>query len=98
MFRAMERATLEAMLDAAIGVDRDGEQYKVREGYRLSLYVGQPGQAMEVSEVLAVRFGTRFCEATSGEHRAVYYLEYNDLHGLSVRPPSGGAGRRAGFS
>jgi len=93
----MERSTLEAMLEAAAGIDRNGDNYIVIEGYRLSVYVGEPGQAMEVSEVLSLRLNDAFCEATSGEHNAVYFVEYRSLHGLSVRPPSGGGARRAGF-
>ena len=95
--RRMERSTLEAMLEAATGVERDGDHYTVTEGYRLSVYVGEPGQAMEVSDVVCLRLKDTFCEATSREHNAVYYLEYNSLHGLSVRPPSGGGARRPGF-
>ncbi len=94
----MERSTLEAMLEAAAGIQRNGDRYDVAEGYRLSLYVGDPGQAMEVSEVLSMQLNDAFCEATSGEHNAVYYLEYSSLHGLQVRRPSGGGARRAGFS
>ena len=86
------------MLEAAAGIDQEGHEYTVSEGFRVSVYVGEPGQAMEVSELVSLRLSAAFCEATSGEHRAVYYLEYSSLHGLSVRPPSGGAGRRAGFS
>jgi hypothetical protein len=93
----MERPTFEAMLEAAPGVERDGNEYAVEEGYSLSVYVGEPGQAMEVSEVATLRLGPAFCEATSREHQSVYFLEYSSLHGLCVRPPSGGGGRRAGF-
>lgn len=94
----MERSTLEAMLKAAAGVDQDGDIYTVSEGYRLSVYVGEPGQAMEVSEVVTLQLSDAFCEATSGEHNVVHFVEYNSLHGLSVRPPSGSAVRRTGFS
>ncbi len=94
----MERPTLEAMLKAAIGVQRDGDAYAVAEDHGLSLYIGEPGQAMEVSEVVGLKLHAAFCEATSREHNAVYLLEYRSLHGLCVRPPSGGGGRRAGFS
>ena len=94
----MERPTFEAMLEAANGVQRDGNKYTVAEGYSLSVYVGEPGQAMEVSEVAQLRLDAAFCAATSREHNSVYYLEYSSLHGLCVRPPSGGGGRRAGFS
>lgn len=94
----MERPTLEAMLAAATGIDRQGDQYTVSEGHRVSLYVGEPGQGMEVSEVVSVKLDDTFCEVTSGEHRATYYVEYSSLHGLSVRPPTGASGRRAGFS
>ena len=94
----MERPTLEAMLEAATGIDRDGDNYTVTEGYRLSVYVGEPGQAMEVSEVRSLRLSDLFCEATSDEHDAVYFLEYSSLHGISVRPPTGGGARRTGFS
>jgi hypothetical protein len=62
----MERPTFEAMLEAAIGVERDGSEYTVAEGYGLSVYIGKPGQAMEVSEVVGLRLDAAFCEATSG--------------------------------
>ncbi|MEM7434549.1 MAG: hypothetical protein AAF436_05305 [Myxococcota bacterium] len=94
----MERPTLEAMLHSAPGVEREGDEFTVEEGYRVSVYVGEPGQGMQVSEVLSLRLEEGFCVATSGEHRAVYFLEYSSLHGVSVKPPSGASGRRAGFS
>ena len=94
----MERPTFEAMLEAASGVERDGDEYTVAEGYSLSVYIGDPGQAMEVSEVVGLRLQAAFCEATSREHHTVYFVEYSSLHGICVRPPSGGGGRRAGFS
>lgn len=94
----MERPTFEAMLEAAPGIERDGNEYSVDEGHSLSVYIGQPGQAMEVSEVAKLRLDDAFCEATSREHQTVYLVEYSSLHGLCVRPPSGGGGRRAGFS
>ena len=93
----MERPTFEAMLEAAGGVEREGAEYTVSEGYSLSLYIGEPGQAMEVSEVARLQLHAQFCEATSREHNAVYLVEYSSLHGLCCRPPSGGGGRRAGF-
>ena len=94
----MERSTFEAMLDAAQGVERDGNGYTVQDGYSLSVYIGEPGQAMEVSEVAKVTLNDAFLEAVSSEHHSAYYLEYSSLHGVCVRPPSGGGGRRAGFS
>jgi hypothetical protein len=95
----MERPTFEAMLEAATGVEREGNEYTVTEGYSLSVYIGDPGQAMEVSEVVGLRLDAAFCAATSREHNSVYYVEYSSLHGICVRPPSGvGGGRRAGFS
>jgi len=94
----MERPTFEAMLEAASGVERDGDEYTVAEDYSLSVYIGDPGQAMEVSEVAGLRLRAAFCEATSREHHTVYFVEYSSLHGLCLRPPSGGGGRRAGFS
>ncbi len=86
------------MLEAATGVERDGSEYTVADDYSLSVYIGRPGQAMEVSEVAAIRLDEAYCEATSREHGSVYYVEYSSLHGLCVRPPKGGGGRRAGFS
>ena len=86
------------MLEAADGVERSGDEYGVGEGYSLSVYIGQPGQAMEVSEIDKLKLGGAFFEATSREHNSTYFVEYSSLHGLCVRPPSGGGGRRAGFS
>ena len=94
----MERTTFESMLEAAAGVERNGDAYTVQDGFSLSVYIGEPGQAMEVSEVEQLALGPAFCQATSREHHAVYFVEYSSLHGLCLRPPSGGGGRRAGFS
>ena len=94
----MERPTFEAMLDAATGIERDGDQYSVADGYGLSVFIGEPGQAMEVSEVEAIRLADSYVEAHSREHHQVYYLEYSSLHGLRVRPPNDGGSRRAGFN
>lgn len=94
----MERPTLEAMLEAAPGVERDADTYTVADGYSVTVYIGDPGQAMEVSEVAVLRLQAAFCEVTSREHHSAYLLEYSSLHGLCVRPPSGAGGRRAGFS
>jgi hypothetical protein len=94
----MERPTFEAMLEAAAGVERDGDQYSVADGYGLSVFIGEPGQAMEVSEVEALRLSDGFIEARSREHHQIYYLEYSSLHGLRVRPPNDAGGRRAGFN
>ena len=94
----MERPTFEAMLEAAPGVERNGDAYTVADGYVVSVYIGDPGQGMEVSEVAGLRLQAAFCEATSREHSTVHFVEYSSLHGLCVRPPSGGGGRRAGFS
>lgn len=89
---------MEAMLEAATGVERDGSEYAVTEGYTLSVYIGRPGQAMEIAEVAELKLEAAFCATTSREHSTVYYMEYSSLHGVCVRPPSGGGGRRAGFS
>jgi hypothetical protein len=94
----MERPTFEAMLEAAPGVERDADTYTVADDYNVSVYFGDPGQAMEVSEVTALRLEAAFCEVTSREHHSAYFVEYSSLHGLCVRPPSGAGGRRAGFS
>lgn len=94
----MERPTLEAMLEAAAGIEREGDHYETAEGYRVSLYVGEPGRGMQVSEVIRLELRDAYVEATSDEHHEVYYLEYSNLHGFSVKAPIGGAGRRTGFS
>lgn len=86
------------MLEAATGVDTNDDAYSVQDGYSLSFYIGEPGQAMEVSEVSEIRLHDTFCEAASREHHSVYFVEYSSLHGVCIRPPSGGGGRRTGFS
>ena len=87
------------MLGAAAGVEAKGSEYTVAEDYSLSVYIGKPGQSMEVSEVESLKLEDAFCQATSREHHTVYLVEYSSLHGLCVRPPSGGGGgRRTGFS
>ena len=88
---------LESMLEEATGVQRSEDSYLVGDGFRLSLYVGQPGQAMEVAEVSALRMRDSYCEVSSNETNTVFYLEYSSLHGIAIRSPNSVGGRRAGF-
>jgi hypothetical protein len=93
----MERETLESMLAEADGVQRSEERYLVGDGFRLSLYVGEPGQAMEVAEVSSLQMRDAYCQISSSETNTVFYLEYSSLHGIAVRAPNSAGGRRAGF-
>ena len=93
----MEREILESMLEEADGVQRSGDSYLVGDGFRLSLYVGEPGQAMEVAEVSSLELRPSYCQVASNETNTVFYLEYRSLHGLAVRAPSSTGARRAGF-
>ena len=79
------------MLEAADGVERGGDQYSVAQGYRLSVYIGEPGQAMEVSEIEKLKLGAAFFEATSREHNSTYFVEYSTYTGSACGPRAAAA-------
>jgi hypothetical protein len=47
----MQRDILRKILERAAGVSRDGDAFQCEEGKELTLYLGEPGRAMVVSNV-----------------------------------------------
>lgn len=96
--RAMERMVLAEILGNAPGVEREGDAFKTASGHRLSFYVGQPGQAMVIGDVVTCQLQDSYLELVTRETGATIYLAYDAIHGLSRRPPDPKEERRAGFS
>ncbi|MCA9578762.1 MAG: hypothetical protein R3B40_01705 [Polyangiales bacterium] len=97
----MNRSTLENILDRASGVTRatkNGSEFEVEEGHRVTFYLGRPGQAMEISDVQRCQLHDDFVELASGESETVTFVEYDAIHALAAKPPKGDAKRRAGFA
>lgn len=97
----MNRSTLENILDRASGVTRaekNGSEFGVEEGHRVTFYLGRPGQAMGISDVQRCRLHDDYVELFSGETETVTFVEYEAIHALSAKPPKGEPGRRAGFA
>lgn len=93
----MDRETLVRILGQASGVTGKEPRFEVAEGHRLTLYLGRPGRAMEVTDIRTVTLESDFVAI---EHAAedTLYCATEDLHAVSVRSTQAKAERRAGFS
>ena len=90
---------LARILELAPGVTASKNRFEVAEHHRLTLYIGEPGQAMVVPEVAACVFEDGFLRVETRDTGTHLFFEYAAVHGVSDRPPAASAGaRRAGFS
>ncbi|MEM7449709.1 MAG: hypothetical protein AAF355_15850 [Myxococcota bacterium] len=94
----MDRATLLKMLEVTPGLTLSKEAIHVAEKHRLSFYLGQPGQAMVISDVLQATLYDSFLSLVRREDGAVLSVLYEAIHGLAVRPPKPKEERRPGFA
>ena len=95
----MERATLLAIVKATPGVTADkAGRFTVDSEYRVSLYLGKPGAAMELDRVEAIVLNEEVCRVLAGPGPTHYFLAYDAVHALSALPPEVDSRRSAGFS
>jgi hypothetical protein len=94
----MTRDVLHEVLAAADGVEANTESFEVGEGYHVTFYVGQPGQAMVVGDVAGGKLQEGFVELMTRETKTTTFLDYDAIHGVATRPPKEEEKRRAGFS
>ena len=96
----MNRSTLENILDRASGITRakNGSEFDVEEGHRVTFYLGRPGQAMELPDLQRAKLHDDFVELTGNESETVTFVDYEAIHAVAAKPPKGDAKRRAGFA
>jgi hypothetical protein len=95
---AMTPKVLEQILGRIEGVERKDHGYAVGEDHHLSFYVGQPGQAMVVSDVIRCHLHEEHVELLTRETHTTVFVACEDIHAVTARPPKEDEQRRAGFS
>ncbi len=82
----MTRETLNAILQSAAGIKKDGSGYRAGEEVRFSLYLGEPGNAMVINDVRAVSLANDFLVVDAGA-KGKLYVSYEAVHALAERDP-----------
>jgi len=95
--RRMTKDVLTKILTRAVEADPSDGRTDIAEEHHLTFYIGQPGRAMAVADVVAVCFEEDFAELTTHETKTTVYVPYDSIHAVSTRPTKGGESRRAGF-
>ncbi|MCS6798784.1 MAG: hypothetical protein NZ898_09675 [Myxococcota bacterium] len=93
----MTREILASILARAPGVEGRKNRFEIAEGHELTVYVGRPGQAMQLGEVGSCILEEGFVEVRARDERLVAFVRYDDVSVVAVRPPRAGVSRRAGF-
>lgn len=93
----MDRTTLTRILEACEGVTGKDDTYEAGEHQRLTFYLGRPGDAMVVSDVVSCVNGAHFVKLVVRDDGTALYVEHDSVAAVSVRPPKG-TGRRPGFA
>lgn len=83
------------VLQKSHGIEKNKDLYKVPEALRLSLYIGQPGQAMVINEVESLSISDLiYAQCADQTH---WYIELEAIHAVCVRRLEENKARRAGF-
>lgn len=93
----MDRSTLARILEEADGVTGKDSVFETSAGHQLSFYLGQPGQAMVLGEILKVHLHQGYVQLDRKPTEGSVFLDYEAVHGLALRPPDEVSGRRPGF-
>jgi hypothetical protein len=95
----MERNTLAQILHTADGITDGGKDgYRVADTHRVSFYLGQAGQAMEISDVERCVLEESFVAIHRREQKGVVFVDYAVVYGLATRALKEGEARKTGFS
>ncbi len=94
----MTRDVLMQILSRCDGIKTKSETFDVAEGHHVSFYVGQPGQAMVVTDVDRGTLEAGFVEVRTRETHTTFFLDYDAIHAVASRPPKEEEKRRAGFA
>ncbi len=94
----MKRSTLVQVLERFPSKKDSKERYEPAAEHLWSVYVGQPGQAMVVGDVVAITPEEEFVEIETKDTGARLFVTYDAIHGISDRPTTPTAERRAGFA
>ncbi len=93
----MDRSTLARILEEADGITGKESVFEASSGHQLSFYLGQPGQALVLTEILKVHLHQGYVQLDRKPTEGSVFLDYEAVHGLALRPPDEVRGRRPGF-
>lgn len=93
--RAMQRETLELILSRTHGTERTADRFVTREAHELTVYVGRPGSAMALQNVLSITLADAHVEIEVKE-RGTFYTAYDAVHALLDGPRKERSGGRSG--
>lgn len=81
----MQRETLEAILGRTTGLQRDGARWKAVEEHEVAVYVGRPGSALALQNVLSITLLDTHVEIEAKD-RGAFYTTYEAIHAVLVGP------------
>ncbi|MBC7173064.1 MAG: hypothetical protein H5U40_11575, partial [Polyangiaceae bacterium] len=91
--------TLSEILKSADGIADGGKDgFRVKDSHRVSFYLGQAGQAMEISDVERCVLEESFVSIHRREQKGTVYVDYSVVYGLASRAMKEGEARKTGFS
>ena len=92
---SMDRETLGSILEQADGTEAGKpSRYGVKEGHRVSIYLGEIGQAMVVSDIVSCALEEKFVMVETKDSRRVLYVPYETVQAIADEPPR----TRTGFA
>jgi hypothetical protein len=94
----MERTTLAHILDATDGITGGKDGYRIGEDHRVSFYLGQAGQAMEISDIDRCELHEGYLAVHRRDHKGVLFAEYGAIYAVACRAMREGESRRTGFA
>jgi hypothetical protein len=81
----MQRETLEAILNRTSGLSRAEGRYRAVDEHEVAVYVGKPGSAMALQNVLGLALLDTHVEIEVKD-RGTFFTAYDAVHAVLVGP------------
>lgn len=92
----MSKDVLVQMLTRVAGLQRDGSVFVAKTGHQITVYIGEPGRAMAISDVERIELREAHMEVTA-KSRGTLYCSSDATFAVADNPEGAGRTKRAGF-
>lgn len=78
----MQLKTLKSILESELDLPQENGHYKSQEGQQIAFYIGKPGNAMVINNVLSIVLKNDYMKLET-KNQTTYCVTYDHVHAVS---------------
>jgi hypothetical protein len=94
--RRMSKEVLVEMLHRVAGLQHEGSVFTAKAGHQITMYIGEPGRAMSITDVERIELREAHVEITA-KARGTHFCQCDAKFAVGDNPEATGRSKRAGF-